>query len=175
MRQSSQQVQLAFHPSQDLLVRREELDVTQPPQVSDQRAAEVTQETRVGHEEVDDEDDEQRRGPCWDRVVADLESRVLAVGLDRFDAEEQEDPDALADDRRVAAQDEALDQGVDASGKQAEGPGEQEERDNGAVLHLEALEEWCHGDHVEDEVEDILMEERVCIEAVDWTITWSVL
>jgi hypothetical protein len=171
VRQSSQQVQLAFHPSQDLLVRREELDVTQSPQISHQRAAEVAQEARVGDEEVDDEDDEERCCPCRDRVVADLECRVLAVGLDRFDAEEQEDPDARANDRGVAAQDEALDQGVDASREQAEGPGEQEKRDNGAVLHLEALEEWCHGDHVEDEVEDILMQERVCIEAVDCTIS----
>jgi hypothetical protein len=171
MRQSSQQIQLAFHPSQDLLVRREELDVAQSPQISDQRAAEVAQEARVGHEEVDDEDDEQRRGPCRDRVVADRESRVLAVCLDCFDAEEQEDPDACADSRGVAAQDEALDQGVESSREQAEGSGEEEERDNGSVLHLEALEEWCQGDHVHEEVEDILMEERVRIEAVDCAIT----
>lgn len=174
MRQSSQQVQLPFHPSQDLLVRREELDVAQSPQVSHERAAEVSQERCVGNEKVNDEDDEQRRCPCRDRVVGDLESWVLAVGLDRFDAQEQEDPDACADCRRVAAQDEALDQGVETSREQAEGSGEQEESDNGSVLHLEALEEWGQGDHVHEEMEDILMQERVCIQAIDWAITWSV-
>ena len=135
----------------------------------------MAQQASVGNEEVNDKDDEQRSGPCRDRVVADRESRVLSVGLDRFDAEKQEDPNACADGRRVAAQDEALDQGVETSREQAEGSGKQEEGDNGAVFHLEALEEWCQGDHVEEEVEHILMEERVCVEAIDWKITRSEL
>lgn len=158
VRQSAQQVQFSFHPSQDLLAGREELDPAQTPQVSYHRSTQVAQKTGVRHQEVDDEDDEERCCPGRNGVVADGEGWVLAVRLDCFDAEEQEYPDACANDRRVAAEDKTLQDGVDGSWEQAKRSGEQKESHDRAILHLEALEQRRQGDAVEQEVEDILMQ-----------------
>lgn len=167
VRQPAQQVEFSFNPSQDLLARREELDPAQTPQVSYDGSAEVAQKARVGNNEVDDEDDEKRRCPGRNGVVADFEVWVLAVGLDRFDAQEQEHPDACADNRGVAAEDEALKDGVDASRKQAKWSSKEKECHNCAIFHLEALKQRCQGNAVEQEVEDILVQQRVGVQTVD--------
>lgn len=89
---------------------------------------------------MDDENDEERRRPGRDLVAADIEGGVLTIGLDRFDAEQQEHPDARTNGCGVAAQDEALDESVQASGEKAEGSGEEEEGYNCAVFRFEAFE-----------------------------------
>lgn len=161
VRQSSQQIQLSFHPPQDLLARSEELDDSQTPQIAHNRAAQVAQKTRVRNQEVNDEDDKQWCRPSRYGNAADFERWVLAVGLDCFDAEQQEDPDACANHGGVVAKDESFNESVDASRKQAEGSGEEEEGYDGAILGLKAFEQRKKGYRIEEEVEDILMQERV--------------
>lgn len=130
----------------------------------------MSQEAGSRHQEVDNEDDEERGCPGRYRVVANDKLRVLAVGFDGLYAQEQEHPYARANSCRVAAEDEALEKGVEASWEETEGPGEQKEGHNGAVLHFEALEERCQGDGVDEEVEHIFVQQRVGIETIHWFI-----
>lgn len=112
-------------------------------------------------QEVDDEYNREWCGPGRDLPVQDLEVGVDFVGFDRFVAEEEEDPDAGADGCAVEVEDVALEEGVQAAGQEAEGPGEEEEGDDGAVLGFEALEEWDEGEGVEEVVQDVFVEEGV--------------
>lgn len=116
MRHSAQQIQLPLNPPQNLVRRRQEANIPQAPQIPDRRAAQVAEEAGVRDEKADDEDEDERRGPGGDAVVADGEVRVDAVLLYRFVGEQQEDPDAGADGRAVQPEDVAFEQRVEAAG-----------------------------------------------------------
>lgn len=119
------------------------------------------------HQEMYHKCDAHRRSPGRYRVSADREIRVLSVCLDRLHREEQENKDACADSCRIAAEDEALEEGVEAAWEQAEGSGEQDEGYDRAILGFEALEERYESAGVQEEVKDRFMEEWEGVQSVD--------
>ena len=122
------------------------------------------------HQETDYEDENERRCPRRYPEIEDGEVGVDFVCFHRFVGEEEEDPDACADGGAVKTEDEAFEEGVEAAREQSEGSGEEEEGHNGAVLGFEALEERDEGESVEEVVEDVAVEERVGVEAVDFAM-----
>lgn len=126
----------------------------------------MSKQTRFPNQEVYNERKEQRRCPRGYGVSGYRQARVLTVCLDGFCRQEHEDPDAGADDRRVGSKDVKLEEGVDSAWKVAESACEEEETDYGAVLGFEALEERNQGDSVEEEVEEVLVDEREGVEAI---------
>lgn len=167
MRQSPQQVQLALNPSEYLFTRRQELDPSQSPQVSNRCTTEMAKQARMRHQEMYHECDTDRCSPRRDRVPADREVWVLSICLDRFDREQKEDEHACADGGRVAAEDEALEQCVQAAWEQTEGSSEEDEGYDRAVLGFEALEERRERGSIEEEVEDRFMQKRKSVQSVD--------
>lgn len=168
MRQPPEQIQFPFYPPQHLVRWCKESDVSQPPQISHHRSAQVAQEARVRHEEVYHENQPKRCGPGRDLVIQDGEVRVDAIGLHRFVAEQEEYPHAGPDRGTVEVEHEALEEGVEAAWEEAEGAGEEEEGHDGSVLGFEAFEEWGEGEGVQHEMEEVPMEKGVGIEAVYW-------
>lgn len=94
MRQTTEQIELALDPSQNLLIGHKEFDVAQAPEVSNGKTAQVTEEAGVGNENGDEEIDDQGSGPSGNVVRTEGEVGVLFVRLDRFGSQEQEDPNA---------------------------------------------------------------------------------
>jgi hypothetical protein len=86
--------------------------------------------------------------------------------LEGFVGEQQEDPDARADASAVEVENVVLEQRVQAAGQQAEGAGEEDGGDDGAVLELEAFQQRDEGDGVEGVVEEGPVEEGVGVETV---------
>lgn len=69
------------------------------------------------NQEVDDQDQEQRRRPGRDLdILAELEVRVYSILLHRFVAEEKENPDTASHCCAIQMEDEALEEGVEATG-----------------------------------------------------------
>lgn len=101
----------------------------------------MAEETRVRDEEVDDEDEEDGGDPGRELKSLDVEGGRGFVGLDRFGAEEEEDPDAGADGGAVEVEDEAFEERVEAAWQEAEGACEEQEGHDGAVFGFEAFEE----------------------------------
>ena len=67
-------------------------------------------------------------------------------------------------------EDEALEEGVEAAGKETEGTGEEDEGGDCAVFGLEAFEEGDKGEDVKEVVEDVAVYEGVGVEAVYWVM-----
>jgi hypothetical protein len=80
----------------------------------------MAEERGVREEEGEDEDEDQGPCPGGYGVGSEREGRIGARELDGFGAEEQEDPDAGAEDGGVGAQDEAFEEGVEAAGEGGE-------------------------------------------------------
>lgn len=97
MRQSSQQVQLPLDPPENFVMRRQESNVSQPPEVAHCGSTEMSKQARMRYQEVYNQNEEDGCCPSRDLVVAKLEVGVLSVGLYGFVAEEEEDPDTGAD------------------------------------------------------------------------------
>lgn len=168
MRQPSKQIQLPFNPSQHLVRRCEKSNVAQTPQISNRRSAQVAQQARMRHEEIDHENQGKRGGPCWDLVFQDREIWVDAIRFHRFVAEQEKHPHASSDRSAIEAKHDPLEECVETARQKAEGAGEQEEGDDGSMFGFEAFQEWNEGDGVQQEVEKVSMEEGVSIKAVHW-------
>lgn len=166
MRQPSKQIQLPFNPSQHLVRRCEKSNVAQTPQISNRRSAQVAQQARMRHEEIDHENQGKRGGPCWDLVFQDREIWVDAIRFHRFVTEQEKHPHASSDRSAIEAKHDPLEECVETARQKAEGAGEQEEGDDGSMFGFEAFQEWNEGDGVQQEVEKVSMEEGVSIKAV---------
>lgn len=106
MRKTAKQVELPFDPSQYLLVRDEELDVSRSPfirvskgskrvlrghgltEVSNARTAQVADQTDVRDKDAYYDDEDEGRRPRWDFVRPDGEVRIRLVRLHSLSRQE---------------------------------------------------------------------------------------
>jgi hypothetical protein len=163
MRQPAQQIQLALNPSQNPIMRRQKPYIPQSPQIPNRSSTQVSKKAGMWHQERNHHDKNERCRPGRYPHVPDLEVRVDAVLFDCLVGEEEEDPDAGADGGAVGVEDEDFEEGVEGAWQPAEGAGEEDGGYYCAVFGFEAFEEGQECEGVEEEVEDVAVQEGVCV------------
>lgn len=93
-------------------MRGQKPDITQAPEISHHRTTQVAQQTGVRDQEVDDQDQEQRRRPRRNPDVADVKVWVRPIRLDRLVAQQQKHPYARPQCRAVQSEDVAFEESV---------------------------------------------------------------